>query len=286
MFVNAIKKVSTYTRPIYFVDRTYLDNKLSNGSATMFFVNEEGYALTCKHVAMAFFESITMNKNYLEFKEEIKKEGKLIVEDKFGYKRGKVIQRIVNYPSSVLDSQSITYIMHPKYDLAIIKFNDFKSINYQGYAIFKKDESSIKQGMSTCKLGFPFPEFENFEYDENNDQIIFNKLGKISTPIFPLEGMITRFVRDEERVFAIETSTPGLKGQSGGPLFDIDGLVIGMQSMTKHIHLGFDVENTLIKTSNGLKSVSNYPFLNLGQSIHSRIIKEFLNDNNVKFYEE
>lgn len=37
----------------------------------------------------------------------------------------------------------------------------------------------------------------------------------------------------------IETSSPGLKGQSGGPIFDKEGTVFGIQSRTMHFPLGF-----------------------------------------------
>ena len=49
MFSNAIKEISKFTRPILFVSRLNSD-KLIPGSATLFFINEDGYALTCKHV--------------------------------------------------------------------------------------------------------------------------------------------------------------------------------------------------------------------------------------------
>ncbi|HHU59462.1 TPA: trypsin-like peptidase domain-containing protein [bacterium] len=283
MFVNAIKRVSQYTRPIYFVERTYLDNKLNNGSATMFFVNEEGVAITCKHVAVAIIDSIKLNTNYANFKKEREVFDLETCEKKFNYTKGKVVERIFNYPNSVNNSTSITCILHPKYDLAIIKFNDFESINYQGYATFSKNE--VNQGELVCKVGFPFPEFTNFEYNKLRDSVEFNSSGNIQTPLFPLEGMVTRFIKDESQLFAIETSTPGLKGQSGGPLFDKNGDIIGIQSLTRHLHLGFDIENKEVKANDGqLKSVSNYPFINLGVSVHMNIIKQFLKENNIKFY--
>ena len=49
MFVKAIENVSRFTRPICFVERLNND-ELIPGSATIFFVNDEGVAITCKHV--------------------------------------------------------------------------------------------------------------------------------------------------------------------------------------------------------------------------------------------
>ena len=96
--------------------------------------------------------------------------------------------------------------------------------------------------------------------------------------------MVTRFLADSEGVWGIELSTPGLKGQSGGPLFDGHGVVYGMQSATNHLHLGFDVKNKEV-VSNGEKiKVTNQPFLHVGHCIHVDIIKKFLTEKGIQFH--
>lgn len=50
MFVEAIKEVGKYTRPIHTVTRTFKDIT-HPGASTLFFVNENAIAVTCKHVA-------------------------------------------------------------------------------------------------------------------------------------------------------------------------------------------------------------------------------------------
>jgi len=45
---------------------------------------------------------------------------------------------------------------------------------------------------------------------------------------------------NEGEIMGIELSTPGLRGQSGGPLFNSEGIICGMQSSTNHLHLGFE----------------------------------------------
>ena len=97
--------------------------------------------------------------------------------------------------------------------------------------------------------------------------------------------MVTRFLGENNRITGIELSTPGLKGQSGGPLFNTDGTIYGMQSSTKHLHLGFDLENKEMLLGNKVKKVTDYSFIHLGQCIHADIIKSFLAENKVKFYE-
>ena len=98
--------------------------------------------------------------------------------------------------------------------------------------------------------------------------------------------MLTRHIMLENEIAGIELSTPGLRGQSGGPLFDKDGIVCGMQSGTNHLHLGFDMKNFEYKTNGRTIKVTNQPFIHMGHCVHIDIIKNFLRENNIKFYEE
>ena len=130
------------------------------------------------------------------------------------------------------------------------------------------------------------PEFNNFLYNQATDDIEWTTTGNQNSPRFPIDGIITRFSADQGNLATIELSTPGLRGQSGGPLFDVQGLVYGMQSMTHHLHLGFDVKDLEVVSDGKKTNVSNYPFLHVGHCIHVARIKEFLKQQNVKFYEE
>ena len=98
--------------------------------------------------------------------------------------------------------------------------------------------------------------------------------------------MVTRFLADTEGMYGIELSTPGLRGQSGGPLFDEKGRICGMQFSTKHLHLGFDLEGKEILVNNKSRTISDYSFLHLGQCIHADTIKSFLKLHHVDFFEE
>ena len=152
---------------------------------------------------------------------------------------------------------------------------------------FKRDSSTLQQGKFLCRLGYPFPKFNNFRYNEELDDIEWTTNGIKGSPKFPIEGMITRFIGNGNGdICGIELSTPGLRGQSGGPLFDNNGIVCGMQSVTKHLHLGFDIEKAEILCKGKKKNVSDYSFIHLGECIHVDIIKEFLKEHNVAFNEE
>lgn len=294
MFVEAIEKVGQYTRPIHTIMRTYGNTQIITGAATLFFVNKLGYALTCKHVVDMMIAGETINQAYAAFKVERSaipagtdydaqlKE----LELKYNYTPDAIVQLKITFIDAVDTISGYTVHLHPTLDLAIVKLNDFNSLMYTDVAVFKKDGNAIKQGETMCRLGFPFPEFTNHVYNQAQDDIQWTHTGVTHSPRFPIDGMITRFLGDATGIHGIEMSTPGLKGQSGGPLFNKAGVVCGMQSSTKHLHLGFDLIETEILVQNQVKKVTDYSFIHLGQCIHVDRIKSFLDEHKIMYYEE
>jgi len=294
MFVEAIEKVDQYTRPIHFILRYYTGSDIVPGTATLFFVNEMGFAITCRHVAQQILYAGSIYENYLKFKSELRKFEKDpgfetqrdFLENKYRINGDNPVRILFNFINCVSAYKGMAIHLHPTQDLAIIQFREFESKQYQGYAHFLKDSRQVKQGRYLCRLGYPFPEFTNYQYNKNTGDIEWLNTGRINTPSFPIDGIITRHIGESNGVVGIEMSTPGLRGQSGGPLFDRNGVIYGMQSSTRHLHLGFDQVNREVITEGHRKRVSNYPFLNVGQCVHVDVIKQFLRDKNVTFYEE
>ena len=294
MFTKAIEINSKYTRAIHTITRQYNSKEVLPGAATIFIVNDEGYALTCKHVVELIANSDTINKNYEDFKKEknkLPKNGKLkrnikALKLKYKISDNSTVQIKNTFIDCVDTLTNLKWHVHPEYDLAIIKFEGFTKLNCTDFPIFKKDSTKIKSGEYLCRLGFPFPEFTNFEYDQNNDIINWTNTGVNASPRFPIDGMVTRFLANNGKKYGLELSTPGLRGQSGGPLFDTDGIVCGMQSRTKHLHLGFDIENKEIHTKGQKKKVNNYSFIHLGECIDVDVIKDFLKLHKVNFNEK
>ena len=70
MFVNAIEEVANFTRPIQTITRNYSETIVRPGAATLFFVNENGCAITCKHVIDLIGNRDAINKNYDNFRKE------------------------------------------------------------------------------------------------------------------------------------------------------------------------------------------------------------------------
>jgi len=159
------------------------------------------------------------------------------LETKYKYTHTSVVQMKHNFIGSVNPISGIKCITHPILDLAILVFEGFTNKEYTSHATFVKDPNKIQQGKYLTRLGFPFPEFNNFKYNDVTNDIEWTQTGTVASPIFPIDGIITRFVAFQNpgatpTIGAIEISTPGLRGQSGGPLFDTDGLIYGMQSAT------------------------------------------------------
>ena len=195
--------------------------------------------------------------------------------------------RLVQLKNMFIDvfngSVSVKFYVHPTYDLALVKLEGYNSLTCNHFPIFKDVSADLKQGLSLCRLGYPFAEFTDYRYNSLTDDIEWVGSGGAVSPCFPIDGILTRFVSDNNSVYGIELSTPGLKGQSGGPLFNKDGVVCGMQFATYSEPLGFDQVNREIVIDRKKKKVSNYPFMHLGRCIHVDIIKQFMNENNVKY---
>ena len=59
MFVKAIEEVAKYTRAIHSIHRNYASTVIQLGTATLFFINSDGWALTCRHVVNQLGAKIT-----------------------------------------------------------------------------------------------------------------------------------------------------------------------------------------------------------------------------------
>lgn len=287
MFVKAIQEVAGFTRAIHSISRNFGSQKAQRGAATLFFVNEEGWALTCKHVAQWIAQADAINRKFHQFQSEsrgLSSQLAKTVANKLGLDDSKTSEMRITFVDCVDKIQNIRFVNHPEYDLSLIKIEGFEKLGVTQFPRFLKDNQQVQPGQMLCRLGFPFPEFSNFQLNLAKDQLEWTQAGQPRSPRFPLEGMVTRFLGDKKgKVHGIEMSTPGLRGQSGGPLFDSEGIVVGMQSRTKHLHLGFDIEEKEIVAHGKSKKVNDYSFIHLGECIHASAIKEFMDQQGVKY---
>jgi hypothetical protein len=134
-----------------------------------------------------------------------------------------------------------------------------------------------------CRLGFPFHSIEP-TYDAGKDTFEL-PAGSVPLPLFPIEGILTRFVevvvptgqpKPNYPLRYLETSSPGLKGQSGGPIFDTHGTVWAIQSKTQHYPLGFNPEVPG-------EHAREHQFLNVGWGVHAATIVAAMKEKGISF---
>ncbi|MBD2700616.1 trypsin-like peptidase domain-containing protein [Spirosoma sp. BT702] len=293
MFVDAIERVDSFTRSLHSIIRFYGHDDIVPGTATLFFVNQEACAITCRHVAELIAQSDSIYHNYREFqgarRDALRDKNATHLISKLEVKYKLDINTIIrirnNFVGCVDQFQRLNIDLHPSEDLALLRFEGYNRILYRSHATFLGDTGRIKPGRTLCRLGYPFPEFTNFRYNPAVDDIEWTTIGRLVSPSFPIDGIVTRLTAGKNSIVGIEMSTPGLRGQSGGPLFDANGVIYGMQSATNHLHLGFDIENHEVLVNGRRSRVSNYPFLNVGRCVHVDVIKAFLREKGVKFEE-
>jgi hypothetical protein len=291
MFVNAIEVANEFTRPLHSIIRTYGSTEVVPGAATLFIVNQDGWALTCRHVGELIVAADQVNPRYAKFRSELasvpagtkSKAWRKGLEKQYGYRAGVAIQ-IKNKFVNCADFQGFEIRMHKKLDLALIRFDKFSNLWCSQFPSFAKDGAALKQGKFLCRLGFPFPEFSNFAYDSASDDINWTAIGRQDTPRFPIEGMVTRHIGEAGNIVGLELSTPGLRGQSGGPAFDVNGTVWGMQAQTAHLDLNFDIDQEVLRDGKK-RRVQDHAFMNVGHCVHVDVLKDFMRENGVAFQE-
>jgi len=166
-------------------------------------------------------------------------------------------------------------------DLAVARLHPFDPAWVTMYPTFKDPTDGILPGTSLCRLGFPFHEFKPTHKEGGGFEL---PAGALPAPLFPLEGIMTRHIlggptKDgKHQIKFLETSSPGLRGQSGGPIFDREGRVWGIQSRTSHLALGFNPP-----VPGGAKDAVEHQFLNVGWAVHPEVVHAFLKDNGVGF---
>lgn len=292
MFVKAVEIAADFTRAIHSISRNYSSQMIQAGAATLFFVNSDGWALTCRHVAelMPIGDQLLAKRqaftNELAARRGEKKEKLLVreLEKKYGYSKETTFELFNNFVNCVEGPLDLEIKAHPNLDVALLHFRNFTRLGCNSFPKFAINGADLKQGKYLCRLGFPFAEFTNFAYDETTDKIHWTNTGRPGTPRFPIEGMVTRHVLNESGIIGFELSTPGLRGQSGGPAFDTDGVIWGMQSMTAHLDLDFDVNQEVIRAGKR-KKVSDSAFLHVGFCIHVDVLKSFMRENGIQFQE-
>ena len=59
-----------------------------------------------------------------------------------------------------------------------------------------RNGSDVQQGVQAFRLGYPFPEFTNYRYNKDLDDIEWTTEGRQASPAFPIDGIVTRQIGD------------------------------------------------------------------------------------------
>ena len=285
MFAKACERVYKFTRPLIISTRT-VDGTVSSSCGTFIIINPEGWILTAGHL----FDS------FVKYQQDMKKIKE--VEEINARKASMAVPGAMTLPDTIqLDPKWITnhsfwwggdglritsVYVNREIDIALAKLDGFRPDMVQEYPIFR-DPDTMRPGTSICRTGFPFANIAT-DFDEGSNSFRIRN-GVLPLPFFPNDGIHTRNVLKQNKskegnydMLYVETSTPGLKGQSGGPIFDTNGHIYAMQVQTNHIPLGFHP----ISEYDG-KSIVENQFLNVGIGVHGKLLQQIMRDHHISF---
>src|SRR5258708_4247655 len=179
MFEKAIGTVSSFTRPILSISRNYESTIIQRGAATLFFVNAEGWALTCGHVAQQLIAGEQLGSKRQAFLQELessrgKKNDRALrheLEKQYGYSKKAIFELYNNFFGCIEGPLDAELKIHNTMDVALIHFRNFTRLLCDTFPTFPANTTNLKSGKFLCRLGFPFAEFSNYAYEESTDRI-------------------------------------------------------------------------------------------------------------------
>ncbi len=247
MFQNACKSMIHSIFPIIVSSRTN-QGKINCSIGAGVMVNKDGWFVTAGHILKGIIELSESVKNY---------------DPNLGKRNRK---RITNF-SPVFGDVKFNHLslasVHEELDLGIGKIEGYHAPVKMNPAFFRNDE--IEQGELLCRMGYPFVDGISSPTWSKDTGFYFANLFPV--PMFVNDALVSRFFKLDSGLW-IETSSPGLQGQSGGPLVDEGGKVCGIQVNTCHYPLNFKEKNE---------------FLNVGRAVHVKSILDFLDRNDITY---
>jgi len=285
MFSTGYEVASKFTQPLL-VGIRFFDGSVEGGLGAFIVLNEDGWLMTAAHNLQLPFahrqhaadigtyeterQRIIADKAYSEAQREdlinrLRPDSKWVTDF-----------TILLGPTAPIVEQHLIYFAH---DIAFVKVDKKAVATHKDFPKIR-DPASLRSGASLCKLGFPFYEIKpTFDTGSGTFQFPPNVF---PIPRFPIEGIYTRNLVGEKNdgldTMWLETSSPGLRGQSGGPIFDVDGNICAVQSQNVTLPLGFVGEIEINKTK-----VQESQFMNVGIGVHPSTIVALLRRHKINF---
>ena len=249
MFQNACKALLQTIMPILVASRSR-QGKVGCGIGAGMIVNDEGWFVTAGHILKNI---AALDKQVSKYKSSSRHKG----------------DQTTHYAAifATTNVRLSRVLIQEELDLGVGKLEGYVTPAGHMFPRFRVHE--VEQGELLCRLGYPFVDGIQPTWTKDKG---FSFTNLFPVPMFVNEALVSRFAKLKTGVW-IETSSPGLKGQSGGPLVDANGYICGIQVNTHHYPLGFEGQ--------GRNQV-----LNVGRAVHVESVKSFLDTNNIKYLKE
>jgi hypothetical protein len=286
MFSKALEIVEKYTLPVIYSQRLF-SGEVRSGCGSFIVVNDQGWILTAAHIVTEIMAAVQHQKEIANYQNAV---AKIEADPNLTAKAKRKQVRHLSSNSKWVTHQAViwgmaqsaipTFHYNAFADIAVGKLEPFKPEWIKGYPVFKDPKEPMPSGTSLCRLGFPFHQIKATFDPASGFQLAPETF---PVPKFPNDGIHTRIptiVSPDGKYQAkfIETSTPGLRGQSGGPIFDTNGTVWGLQSRTQSLSLGFAPEIV-----QGNQKIVEHQFMHVGWGSHVEEIIKMFQQFGVKF---
>ena len=166
-----------------------------------------------------------------------------------------------------------------KIDIALVKLVNFRPSMVPNYPVFA-DPNDISVGSSICRLGHPFVDPPT-EFDSSRNAFRIPKIDSDAC-IFANDGMVSKILTVKKAgnspfdAVYLDTSTPGYRGQAGGPIVNSEGKVCGMQINTVALPFGFNFFD-------GEKKQIDDQYCCVGRAVHVKTIRQLLDSKNILY---
>lgn len=293
VFVEAIQKAREFTRPVV-ISRRRGNGKCESGIGAFVVINPDGWAVTASHIIE---EAGQLAQQAQSFQKAEADRANIAADTSLTKKeRARRLRELPRKTNATItdtsawwswDAAGVSTVQQlPAVDIAFFKLDPFSAKWIAEYPVFKDPSQPMEQGRSLCRIGFPFHSIVPIFHEDKNAFEL--PPGSLPLPFFPIDGLFTRTVviNPPKGVKAtpgvplrfLETSSPGLRGQSGGPIFDRSGSIWGIQSSTQHFPLGFSPP-----VPGGKRNEKEHQFLNVGWGAHVETIVALMRDIGISF---
>ena len=290
MFADAVERALKFTCPIILSRRT-VGGDCSASIGSFVIVNSEGWILTAAHILQQMqqlFGEVAQVRQVLAQRTAIENDNTITS----GERRRRIAALPKLNPKATergsalwalpgLKATQVSYV--PGVHIGVAKLDGWNAPPNQTYPVFKDPTKNFRIGTSVCRLGYPFHQVKPTWDEQTNGFRLPPEAYPV--PIFASEGIVSRFMNVQVTgqttpppfsMEWVETSSPGLKGQSGGPLVDTKSSVWGIQTNTASYPLGF-----IPKIKHDGKEQTEHQFLNVGRAVHASTILGLLRQRNI-----